>query len=91
MSGKNINFEDKKFKKSDFYENKKVFQIDNTDVHKILVSKKESYGIKNSYKYLIGYNDNHIIRPLCIRLPQMTGYRKKIDKNVTMSFSVNNK
>ena len=41
MKGKNINFEDKKIKKSEFYKNKKVFQIDNFDVNKILDSKKE--------------------------------------------------
>ena len=41
MKGKNINFEDKKIKKSEFYKNKKVFQIDNSDVNKILDSKKE--------------------------------------------------
>ena len=32
MSGKNINFDDKKIKKSQFYKNKKVFQIDDIDV-----------------------------------------------------------
>ena len=47
MSGNNINFVDKKIKKSEFYENKKVFQINNIDVNKILISKKESYGTKN--------------------------------------------
>ena len=55
------------------------------------VSKKESFGIKNSFKYFIGYNDNDVIRRLCIRLPQMTGYAKKFDKNVAISFRVNNK
>ena len=40
MSGKNINFDDRKIKKSDFDKNKKVFQIDEVDVDKILVSKK---------------------------------------------------
>ena len=63
MSGKSINFDDKKIKTSDFYKNKKVFQIDNIDVNKILVSKKEPYGTKNSFKYFIGYNDNDVIRP----------------------------
>ena len=29
-----------------------------------MVSKKESYGTKNSLKYFIGYNDDDIIRPL---------------------------
>ena len=27
-------------------------------------------------------------RPLCIRLPQMTGYARKFDENATMSFIV---
>ena len=42
---------------------------------------------KNSLKYFIGYND-HVIRPLCIKLPQMTGYVKHFDDNKTMSFKV---
>ena len=71
MSGKSINFDDKKIKKSDFYKNKKVFQIDNIDVNKILVSKKEPYGTKNSFKYFIGYNDNDVIRPLYVGRPQI--------------------
>ena len=91
MSEKNINFDDKKNKKSEFYKSKKVFQIDDVDVNKILVSKKEPYGTKNALKYFIGYNDNDVIRPLCLRFPQMTGYAKKFNENVTMSFRVNNK
>ena len=74
MSGKKVNFEDKKIKKSDFYKNKKVTKIDDIDVNKILVSKEEPYDTKNSFKYFIGYNDNDVIRPLCIKLPQMIGY-----------------
>ena len=69
MSGKNINFDDKKIKKSIFYKNKKINSTDNVDVNNILVSKKELYDNKNSVKYFIGYNDNDIITPLCIRLP----------------------
>ena len=41
MNGKNIIFDDKKVKKSNFYKNKKIFTIDNIDVNKILISKKE--------------------------------------------------
>ena len=48
MSEKNINFEDKKIKKSDFYENKKINNIIDIDVNKISISKKEPYGTKNS-------------------------------------------
>ena len=40
MNGKSINFNDKKI--SDFYnKNKKIFNIDDIDVNKILVSKKK--------------------------------------------------
>ena len=91
MSEKNINFDGKKIEKSEFYKNKKVFQIDDIDVNKILVSKKEPYGKNNSLIYFIGYNDNDVIRPLCLRLPQMTGYAKKFNENATMSFRANNK
>ena len=91
MSGKKINFDDKKIKKSDFYKNKNIKSIYDIDVNKILISKKKSYGTKNSFKYFIRYNDNEGIRPLCVRLPQMTGYATKFDENATMSFRVNNK
>ena len=91
MSGKKINFEDKKIKKSDFYKSKKITKINDINVNKILLSKKEPYRKKNSLKYFIGYNDNDVIRPLCTKLLQMTGYAKKFDENVTMSFRVNNK
>ena len=81
MNGKNINFNNKNIKKSDFYNiNKKVFNIDDIDVSKILVSKKEEYGEYNSFKYFIGYNDNNVIRPLYLKLSQMTGYINKFEK-----------
>ena len=88
MSAENINFDDKKIKTSDFSKNKKPFKIDDIDVNKILVSRKESYGIENALKYFIGYNDNDIIRPLCLRLLQMTGYFNKFNENAAMSFRV---
>ena len=60
-----INFDNKNIKKSDFYnKNKKIFYIDDIDVNKKLVSKKEQYGQYNSFKSFLGYNDNDVIRPL---------------------------
>ena len=52
---------------------------------------KKKHGIKNLFKYFIGYNDNDIIRPLCIILPQMTGYARKFRENATMLFRVTDK
>ena len=94
MGGKNINFDDKKFRKSTFYKNKAINNIEDINVNNILVSNillviiKESYGNKDSVKYFMGYNDNDIIRPLCIKLPEMTGYCRKFDENAAMSFVV---
>ena len=51
MNGKNIIFNNKKINKSNFYKNRKPFDIDGIDVHKILVSKKEPYGKKSSIIY----------------------------------------
>ena len=99
MSGNSINFDNNKIKKSDFYnKNKKIFNIDDIDVNKILVSKKEQYGKYNSFKYFIGYNDNDVIRPLYLTLSQMTGYINEFDEDknknknkITMSLKVKDK
>ena len=87
-----LNFNNKNIKKSDFYNgNKKVFNIDDIDVNKILVSKKEQYDKCSSFKYFIGYNDN-VIRPLYLFISQTTGYINKFEKNkITMSLMVEDK
>ena len=41
MNGNRINFGNKNIKKSDFYNKNKIFNIDDIDVNKTLVSKKE--------------------------------------------------
>ena len=87
-----INFDNKNIEKSDFYnEDKKTFNIDDIDVNKILVSKKEQYGKYNSFKYFIGYNYN-VIRPLYLFISQTTGYINKFEKNkITMALLVEGK
>ena len=89
ISGKNITFDDKKVKNSDFYKSKQIFKIDDIDVDKMLVSEKEAYGTNKSIKYFIGYNVDDVIRPLCIKLPQMIGYAKCFDSNKTIFFKIN--
>ena len=91
MNGKSINFDNKNIKKRNFFnKNKKIFNIDDIDANKILVSKKEQYSKQNSsFKYFIGYNDNNVIRPLYLFLSQTTGYINKFDKNkITMSLMI---
>ena len=46
---------------------------------------------KNSFKYFLGYNNNDAIRLLCLKLPQMTGYAKRFEFNLTISFKISDK
>ena len=44
----------------------------------------------NSLTYFTGYNDNDVIRPLCLRFSKTTSYINKFMENITMSLRVNN-
>ena len=78
MSGLSIIFDDKKIKKNIFYRSRKPFDY-----------KEVVYGTKNSFKYFIGYFDeDDVIRPLLLKLPQMIGYLKKFDDSMSMSLRV---
>ena len=93
MNGKN-KFWQQKYKKTEFYKNKKIFSIDDIDVNKILVAKKEPYGKNNSLIYFIGYNDNDVISPLYLKLLKTTGYINEFSENknaIIMSLRVNDK
>ena len=71
-----------------FYRSRNPFNMNDVDVNKILVSKE---GTKNSLKYFVGYNDEEdVIRPLLLKLPQMIGYLKEFDDSMTMSLRVDN-
>ena len=91
MSEKNIIFDNKKIYKCNFYKNKKLLKTDDINVNKKLISKKEIYGKKSSFKYFIGYNGDDVIKPLCIKLPQLIGYVKCFDSNKAMPFKVTDK
>ena len=72
--------------------NKKIFNIDDIHVNKILVSKNEPYGKNDSLIYFIGYNDNDVIRPLCLKISKITGYINEFNENkntIIMSLRVN--
>ena len=58
------------------------------NVNKTLASKEELYVTKKLLKYVIGYNDDDVMRPLCMKPPQMIGYVKNFDSNKAMAFRV---
>ena len=89
MSGLSIIFDDKKIKKNIFYKSRKPFNVSDIDVNRIIISKEVVYGTKNSLKYFIGYTDeDDVIRPLLLKLPQMNGYLKEFNDSMTMSLRV---
>ena len=91
MSGPNLVFDGKKIKRNVFYRSRKPFNVSDIDLNKILISREVIYGTKNSLKYFIGYNDEEdVIRPLLLKLPQMIGYLKEFDDSMTMSLRVDN-
>ena len=58
------------------------------DLDQIVVSNKVKHNNK-SFKYFIGYYDG-LVRPLCIILPQMSGYIKYFENGgKNMSFLIN--
>ena len=79
----------KKKKNNIFYRSRKPFDVSDIDVNKIVISKEVVYGTKNSLKYFTGYNDEEdVIRPLLLKLPQIIGYLKEFDDSMTISLRV---
>ena len=52
--------------------------LDSVDLSKIVVSSRWKLN-DITYKYLCGYLNNDVIKPLCVILPQMNGYIKYFD------------
>ena len=74
-----------------FQKNKRLINIDKVEVRKMVLSKKDSFGKKGSFKYFIEYikESDAFPVPLCIKLPQMNGYVKYFNcNNKCMNFLV---
>ena len=86
MSLKKIKFGDKEVDKKEFYSSKQAILLDSVDLSKIVVSNKWKIN-DTTYKYLCRYLNNDVIQPLCVILPQMSGYIKYFgDDGKNMSF-----
>ena len=77
MSSQKIKFGDKEVDKKEFYSANQAILLDSVDLNKIVVSSKWKIN-DTTYKYLCGYLNN-VIQPLCVILPQMSGYIKYFD------------
>ena len=76
MSKQTLVFNDIEVNKKDYYGSKQAIPLNLIDVNNIVIS----YRVKqnnDTCKYFIGFlHDDDVIRPLCVILPQMSGYIK---------------
>ena len=73
MSSRKIKFGDNEVDKKEFYWSKQAISLDSVDLSKIVASNKWKIN-DTTYKYSCGYLNNDVIQPLCVILPQMSGY-----------------
>ena len=75
MSEKTLEFNNIILNKNTFHRSKEPIDLLSVDTDKIVVSHKFKHNDKG-FKFYIGYLKGEIIKPLCIILPQMSGYIK---------------
>ena len=61
--------------KKEFHNSKQAIDLGLINVDQIVVSDKLKHS-DEGFKYFIGYQEDEIIKPFCIMLPQMMGYIK---------------
>ena len=86
MGEKTLKFNTIKVNKKEFHKSKKAIDLDLADTHKIVVSHKFRHS-EEVFKFFIGYQEDEIVKPLCVILPQMNGYIKYFDnggKNMSL-------
>ena len=84
MSEQTLKIGDIVVNKREFHASKQEIVLNLVKTNKIIVSDNIKHS-DNGFKYFIGY----FIRPLCIILPQMSGYVKYFDNDgKNMSFKI---
>ena len=92
MSEKTLKFNNIKFNKKEFHKSKQVIDLNLINVDQIVVSDRFRHN-DEGFKYFIGYQEDGIVKPLCIILPQMNGYIKYFEnggKNMSFMIKDNN-
>ena len=88
MSEKTLKFNNIRVNKKEFHKSKQPIDLDLVTVDQIVVSDKFKHS-DEGFKYFIGYQEDEIVKPLCIILPQMSGYIKYFENGgKNMSFMI---
>ena len=90
MSEETLKFDNIRLNKKKFHKSKLPVDLKSVNVDQIVVSEKFKYS-DNDFKYFTGYQEDDIVKPLCIIFPQMSGYIKYFENGgKNMSFMVKN-
>ena len=88
MSEKTLKFDNIRVNKKEFHKSKQPIDLMSVNVDQIVVSDKFKHS-DEGFKYFIGYQEDEIVKPLCIILPQMSGYIKYFENGgKKMSFII---
>ena len=88
MSEKTLKFNNIRVNKKEFHKSKQPIDLMSVNVDQIVVSDKFKHS-DEGFKYFIGYQEGEIVKPLCIILPQMSGYIKYFENGgKNMSFII---
>ena len=88
MSEKTLRFDNIRLDKNEFHKSKQPIDLDLLNVDRKVISDKFKHN-DDGFKYFIGYKEGEIVKPLCIILPQMTGYIKYFENGgKNMSFVI---
>ena len=87
---KSIKFDNIESNKKEFHKSKQQIDLNLVHIDKIVIPDKFKHN-DDSSKYFTGYKADDIIKPLCIILPQMSGYLKYFENGgKNMSFMIEN-
>ena len=75
MSEKTLKFVNIRVNKKEFHKSKQPIDLMSVNLDQIVMSDKFKHS-DEGFKYFIGYQEVEIVEPLCIIVPQMSGYIK---------------
>ena len=78
MAEQTLKLDNIRLKKKEFHKSKEPIDLMSVNVDQIVVSEKIKHS-EECCKYFIGYQENEIVKPLCIILAQMSGYIKLLN------------
>ena len=88
MREKTLIFNNIRLNKKEFHKSKQPIDLKSVNVDQIVASDRFKHS-DDGFEYFIGYQESEIVKPLCIILPQMSGYIKYFENGgKNMSFMI---